>query len=68
MEDLVWMDSDAMARSLDDNTVDGYKIAFGIHNVTHIDCALKEALADILYFNHVSCLMYELQGRLMALH
>jgi ubiquinone/menaquinone biosynthesis C-methylase UbiE len=43
VEDLDWKDSDAMARSLEDNTMDGYKTALGIHNVTRIDCALKEA-------------------------
>jgi ubiquinone/menaquinone biosynthesis C-methylase UbiE len=42
VEDLDWKDSDATARSLEDNTMDGYKIALGIDNVTHIDCALKE--------------------------
>lgn len=40
---LVWMEGDAEALSLKDNSMDGYTIAFGIRNVTHIDRALKEA-------------------------
>jgi 2-methoxy-6-polyprenyl-1,4-benzoquinol methylase len=43
VEDLVWMEGDAEALSLEDNSMDGYTIAFGIRNVTHIDRALKEA-------------------------
>lgn len=40
---LVWMEGDAEALSLENNSMDGYTIAFGIRNVTHIDRALKEA-------------------------
>ncbi|KAG0590691.1 hypothetical protein M758_1G085600 [Ceratodon purpureus] len=40
---LVWMEGDAEALTLKDESVDGYTIAFGIRNVTHIDRALKEA-------------------------
>lgn len=40
---LVWMEGDAESLTLDDNSMDGYTIAFGIRNVTHIDRALKEA-------------------------
>jgi len=64
VKDLVWMEGDAEALRLEDDNMDGYTIAFGIHNVTHIDHALKEAhryLADILYFHHMGCLMYGLQ-------
>ncbi len=43
VKDLVWMEGDAEALSLEDENMDGYTIAFGIHNVTHIDHALKEA-------------------------
>lgn len=50
VEDLDWKDSDATARSLEDNTMDGYKIALGIHNVTHIDCTLKEAPCGYFVF------------------
>ncbi|KAJ7514229.1 hypothetical protein O6H91_23G034200 [Diphasiastrum complanatum] len=40
---LVWMQGDAEALSFEDGSVDGYTIAFGIRNVTHIEKALKEA-------------------------
>lgn len=40
---LVWMEGDAEALTLKDESVDSYTIAFGIRNVTHIDRALKEA-------------------------
>lgn len=37
------MEGDAEALSFDDNSMDGYTIAFGIRNVTHIEKALAEA-------------------------
>ncbi|PRQ37259.1 putative 2-methoxy-6-polyprenyl-1,4-benzoquinol methylase [Rosa chinensis] len=40
---LLWVEGDAEALSFGDNTMDGYKIAFGIRNVTHIEKALSEA-------------------------
>ncbi|OVA01324.1 UbiE/COQ5 methyltransferase [Macleaya cordata] len=40
---LVWMEGDAEALSFVDGTVDGYTIAFGIRNVTHIEKVLAEA-------------------------
>lgn len=40
---LVWVEGDAEALSFDDNSMDGYTIAFGIRNVTHIEKALAEA-------------------------
>ncbi|KAJ6816720.1 2-methoxy-6-polyprenyl-1,4-benzoquinol methylase, mitochondrial [Iris pallida] len=40
---LVWVEGDAEALSFDDRSMDGYTIAFGIRNVTHIEKALKEA-------------------------
>lgn len=40
---LLWVEGDAEALSFGDNTMDGYTIAFGIRNVTHIEKALSEA-------------------------
>ncbi|XP_018513371.1 2-methoxy-6-polyprenyl-1,4-benzoquinol methylase, mitochondrial isoform X2 [Brassica rapa] len=40
---LVWVEGDAEALSFDDDSMDGYTIAFGIRNVTHIEKALAEA-------------------------
>ncbi|KAJ6844489.1 2-methoxy-6-polyprenyl-1,4-benzoquinol methylase, mitochondrial [Iris pallida] len=40
---LFWVEGDAEALSFDDGSMDGYTIAFGIRNVTHIEKALKEA-------------------------
>ncbi|XP_010525075.1 PREDICTED: 2-methoxy-6-polyprenyl-1,4-benzoquinol methylase, mitochondrial isoform X2 [Tarenaya hassleriana] len=40
---LIWVEGDAEALSFDDNSMDGYTIAFGIRNVTHIEKALSEA-------------------------
>lgn len=45
---LVWMQGDAEALTLNDESMDGYTIAFGIRNVTHIDRALKEAYRHVL--------------------
>ncbi|KAL0875476.1 hypothetical protein Bca101_025181 [Brassica carinata] len=41
---LIWVEGDAEALSFDDNSMDGYIIAFGIRNVTHIEKALLENL------------------------
>ncbi|KAI3956521.1 hypothetical protein MKW92_048111 [Papaver armeniacum] len=40
---LVWVEGDAEALKFGDGTMDGYTIAFGIRNVTHIEKALSEA-------------------------
>ncbi|KAF9613239.1 hypothetical protein IFM89_006340 [Coptis chinensis] len=40
---LVWVEGDAEALSFDNSSMDGYTIAFGIRNVTHIEKALAEA-------------------------
>ncbi|KAK8630276.1 hypothetical protein V6N13_079075 [Hibiscus sabdariffa] len=40
---LVWVQGDAEALSFEDNSMDGYTIAFGIRNVTHIEKVLTEA-------------------------
>ncbi|KDP40412.1 hypothetical protein JCGZ_03762 [Jatropha curcas] len=40
---LVWVEGDAEALSFEDCSMDGYTIAFGIRNVTHIEKVLAEA-------------------------
>lgn len=40
---LVWVEGDAEALTFENNSMDGYTIAFGIRNVTHIEKALAEA-------------------------
>ncbi|KAK1318699.1 hypothetical protein QJS10_CPB04g01184 [Acorus calamus] len=40
---LLWVEGDAEALSFDDSSMDGYTIAFGIRNVTHIEKVLAEA-------------------------
>ncbi|MEY2926769.1 MAG: hypothetical protein RL367_1246 [Pseudomonadota bacterium] len=43
LTNLDWSVQNAETLSFDDNSFDGYTIAFGIRNVTHIDQALAEA-------------------------
>ncbi|KAJ4830497.1 2-hexaprenyl-6-methoxy-1,4-benzoquinone methyltransferase [Turnera subulata] len=40
---LIWVEGDAEVLSFQDNSMDGYTIAFGIRNVTHIEKVLAEA-------------------------
>ncbi|GMP23647.1 hypothetical protein CsSME_00001170 [Camellia sinensis var. sinensis] len=40
---LIWVEGDAEALRFEDNSMDGYTIAFGIRNVTHIEKVLAEA-------------------------
>ncbi|KAK7841783.1 2-methoxy-6-polyprenyl-1 [Quercus suber] len=40
---LIWVEGDAEALKFKDNSLDGYTIAFGIRNVTHIEKVLAEA-------------------------
>ncbi|XP_073308687.1 2-methoxy-6-polyprenyl-1,4-benzoquinol methylase, mitochondrial-like isoform X2 [Primulina huaijiensis] len=40
---LIWVEGDAEALQFEDNSMDGYTIAIGIRNVTHIKKALAEA-------------------------
>uniref|UniRef100_J3L8E6 2-methoxy-6-polyprenyl-1,4-benzoquinol methylase, mitochondrial n=1 Tax=Oryza brachyantha TaxID=4533 RepID=J3L8E6_ORYBR len=40
---LSWIQGDAEALNFEDGSMDGYTIAFGIRNVTHIEKALSEA-------------------------
>lgn len=40
---LVWVEGDAEALTFGNDSMDGYTIAFGIRNVTHIEKVLAEA-------------------------
>ncbi|THG16722.1 hypothetical protein TEA_021791 [Camellia sinensis var. sinensis] len=40
---LIWVEGAAEALRFEDNSMDGYTIAFGIRNVTHIEKVLAEA-------------------------
>jgi ubiquinone/menaquinone biosynthesis C-methylase UbiE len=46
---LVWVEGDAEKLDFKDTSMDGYTIAFGIRNVTHIDKALEEAYRLVLF-------------------
>lgn len=52
------MEGDAEALTLKDESVDGYTIAFGIRNVTHVDRALKEAYRYVLYLYETASIDY----------
>ncbi|TYK21018.1 2-methoxy-6-polyprenyl-1,4-benzoquinol methylase [Cucumis melo var. makuwa] len=43
---LIWVEGDAEALSFPDNSMDGYTIAFGIRNVTHIEKSGPNPLTD----------------------
>lgn len=45
---LIWVEGDAEALSFQDGSMDGYTIAFGIRNVTHIEKALSEAYRSVV--------------------
>lgn len=42
-QSLMWVEGDAEALCFEDASMDGYTIAFGIRNVTHIEKVLAEA-------------------------
>ncbi|KAF6163424.1 hypothetical protein GIB67_029273, partial [Kingdonia uniflora] len=46
---LKWVEGDAEALTFEDCSMDGYTIAFGIRNVTHIEKALAEAYRQVFY-------------------
>lgn len=50
VKSLVWVEGDAEALNFEDNSMDGYTIAFGIRNVTHIEKVLAEAYRYSLAF------------------
>ncbi|PPR98715.1 hypothetical protein GOBAR_AA21943 [Gossypium barbadense] len=53
---LVWVQGDAEALSFEDNSMDGYTIAFGIRNVTHIEKVLSEAYRVLKWGGRFLCL------------
>lgn len=53
---IVWVEGDAEAMNFKDNSFDGYTIAFGIRNVTHIDKVLREAYRVLRRGGHFLCL------------
>ncbi|KAJ6863077.1 2-methoxy-6-polyprenyl-1,4-benzoquinol methylase [Populus alba x Populus x berolinensis] len=53
---LKWVEGDAEALSFEDNTMDGYTIAFGIRNVTHIEKVLAEAYRVLKHGGRFLCL------------
>ncbi|CAD7697028.1 unnamed protein product [Ostreobium quekettii] len=64
---LEWVQGDAEALPLEDDSVDGYTVAFGIRNVTHIDRALSEALRVLKPGGHFLCLEFsKVEGRALA--
>ncbi|GMQ02018.1 hypothetical protein CsSME_00048445 [Camellia sinensis var. sinensis] len=44
---LIWVEGAAEALRFEDNSMDGYTIAFGIRNVTHIEKVLAEAYRQL---------------------
>ncbi|XP_073158768.1 2-methoxy-6-polyprenyl-1,4-benzoquinol methylase, mitochondrial isoform X2 [Henckelia pumila] len=53
---LVWVEGDAEELKFEDNSMDGYTIAFGIRNVTHIEKALAEAFRVLKRGGRFLCL------------
>lgn len=53
---LVWVEGDAEALKFEDNSMDGYTIAFGIRNVTHIEKTLAEAYRVLKRGGRLLCL------------
>uniref|UniRef100_A0A2P2JB71 2-methoxy-6-polyprenyl-1,4-benzoquinol methylase, mitochondrial n=2 Tax=Rhizophora mucronata TaxID=61149 RepID=A0A2P2JB71_RHIMU len=53
---LVWVEGDAEALSFPDSSMDGYTIAFGIRNVTHIEKVLAEAYRVLKQGGRFLCL------------
>jgi len=58
IDGLVWSRQNAEALSFPDRFFDGYTIAFGIRNVTHIDQALAEAFRVLKHGGRFYCLEF----------
>lgn len=57
--ELDWLEGNAEClSSIESESVDGYTIAFGIRNVTHVDRALKEAHRILKKGGHFLCLEF----------
>jgi demethylmenaquinone methyltransferase/2-methoxy-6-polyprenyl-1,4-benzoquinol methylase len=55
---LSWSEQNAETLTFDDRVFDGYTIAFGIRNVTHIDKALAEAHRVLKFGGRFFCLEF----------
>lgn len=53
---LVWVEGNAESLSFQDDSMDGYTIAFGIRNVTHIEKVLSEAHRVLKHGGRFLCL------------
>lgn len=53
---LIWVAGDAEALNFEDESMDGYTIAFGIRNVTHIEKVLAEAYRVLKQGGRFLCL------------
>ncbi|XP_074295580.1 2-methoxy-6-polyprenyl-1,4-benzoquinol methylase, mitochondrial-like isoform X2 [Silene latifolia] len=53
---LIWVEGDAEALKFEDNSMDGYTIAFGVRNVTHIEKVLAEAYRVLKHGGRFLCL------------
>lgn len=58
LQGLAWSCQNAEELSFSDRSFDGYTIAFGIRNVTHIDRALAEAHRVLRYGGRFFCLEF----------
>ena len=58
IQGLVWSEQNAEVLSFEDEAFDGYTIAFGIRNVTHIDKALAEAFRVLKPGGRFFCLEF----------
>lgn len=58
LHDLRWVCGNAECLPLPKRSFDGYSIAFGLRNVTHIDAALKEAYRVLKPGGHFVCLEF----------
>lgn len=57
---LVWVEGNAESLSFQNDSMDGYTIAFGIRNVTHIEKVLSEAHRLVCTFLCNCCNLYNL--------
>ncbi|KAA8525615.1 hypothetical protein F0562_007503 [Nyssa sinensis] len=55
-QSLEWVEGDAEALNFEDDSMDGYTIAFGIRNVTHIEKVLAEAYRVLRWGGRFLCL------------
>lgn len=58
IDGLIWAEENAEKLSFEDSSFDGYTIAFGIRNVTHIDKALAEAHRVLRFGGRFFCLEF----------